>query len=254
MTSTGFPVFRGSDGGWHYAAPDDRFVRITGPDHLLARVPELVAGDPADEGLSELAEALRERGVLPRTEPTVVREPRVRVTGDGPVAEQLTKLLGDTVTRGVLDEESVAAADVVVSCADQLPDRAWQEIDRWCVRYGTPWHRCHAEPGAVAIGPFFLPGRSASYVDTRGRRLAASATPDELAALWRHLESGEPVPRVDWPMPLTAVVAGLLAADITAYAAGIEPPSLGHQLVLTTTTFTLTRHPVLPLPDLELAR
>lgn len=251
MISPGYHVFRGSDGTWRYATPDEQFVRITGPDHLLSQVSS--PDGPADPGL---AAALTERGVLTDAPPAreVGKESRVHLEGDGPVAEQLVPLLGAavTLTRGPGDEDVVLGSDLLISCAGRLPDTRWRQVDAWLTERRRPWHRVHVEGNSLVLGPFSVPGATASYEDTRGRRLAASPTPGELADLWHHLDGSDlPTPI---PAPAAAIAAGLLAADILAHLAGGTPPSIGHQLVLPFATLTPARHPVVPLPMLAQAR
>lgn len=262
MISPGHHVYRGPDGSWRYASPGDAFVRISGSGALLQRVRDVAYGrpDPADRSagsdgeLDGILAALTDRGVLARpADPDgggLVRR-TIHVEGTNRVAETVAGLLGAGVTRGPVDEGVVAGADVVVSCADWLPDTRWQQLDSWCAAHRTAWHGCYAEGTSLVLGPLSVPGRTASYRDTRGRRLAASGTPEELLALWAHLESDDPHPVAPWSAAGAAVVAGFLAADVLALLGGQSIPSEGHQLVLDPGTATLRRHPVLPLPVLD---
>ena len=106
----------------------------------------------------------------------------------------------------------------LVGVARWLPDRRWQEIDDWCQRHGVPWHRMHGEGRRWYVGPFSVPGRSASYGDLRLRRLAASPCPEDLLLIWRWLDGGgvpadEPTELTQWAQnqALALVVHDLLA-------------------------------------------
>ncbi len=271
MFAPGHHLYRGADGSWRYSAPGDVFVRIGGDDRLLTLVQGIEAGSsgvvvPAADraAVSHVSAALTERGVLrgPGQVPAAQVPPawKVQIEGDGPATERLVELLvellvnADGVTMecavGPLDEAAVAGNQVVVSCAQWLPDDRWRTLDRWCADHSTPWHGCYAEGDGFVVGPLSIPGRTASYRDTRGRRLAAAALPDELRAHWAYLDSDAPRPVARFPRTAVAVLAGLLAADLLALAAGDAVPSEGHQLVVDPRAASISRHPVLPLPDL----
>lgn len=150
---------------------------------------------------------------------------------------------------GAVDEPAVAAADVVVTCAGWLPDGLWSRIDRWCHTAAVPWHMSYLEGTCVYAGPFALPGSTAGYADTRGRRLAAAGSPDELLEHWAHLDETGGRGDVPWPAPgAVAVTAGLIVADVLAVLDGNAPPSAGHQLAIDPHSMLVRRHPVLPLP------
>ncbi len=278
MFAPGHHLYRSVDGSWRYSAPGDLFVRIGGDDRLLGLVQQLEAGIPgvtipaADRvGVERIIAALTERGVLEAHIPGPVADPdhtapirsvpirsvpipsgrKVHVEGDGPLVGRLLELLDEAAcTVGPADEDAVARSDVVVSCAQWLPDSRWCQLDSWCTAHRTPWHGCHGEGDTFVLGPLSIPGRTASYRDTRGRRLAAAAIPDELIAHWAYLDSDTVKPVVRCTPAAVSVLAGLLAADLLALAAGTAIPSQGYQLVVDLATFSITRHPVLPLPDL----
>ncbi|SBW22571.1 TOMM precursor leader peptide-binding protein [Protofrankia symbiont of Coriaria ruscifolia] len=262
MFAPGHHLYRSVDGSWRYSAPGDVFVRIGGDDRLLTLVQQLEAGVPgvsvpeADRvGVERIIAALTERGVLvdPDHSLPVPAGWKVHIEGDDPIPEKLLELLDEAeCTVGCVDEHVVARSDVIVSCAQWLPDARWRQLDSWCTEHRTPWHGCHAEGATFVIGPLSIPGRTASYRDTRGRRLAAAALPDELIAHWAYLDSDAVKPAVRFTPAAVSVLAGLLAADLLALAAGTGVPSEGHQLVIDLATLSITRHRVLPLPELAI--
>jgi hypothetical protein len=108
---------------------------------------------------------------------------------------------------------------------------------------------CYAEGTRFFVGPLSVSGRTASYTDTRNRRLAAARAPDELLGHWRYLDEGEHLPPLAWPSPSGAVVvAGLVVSDVLAYLRGEYPPSDGDQIEIDLSRFEVRRHPVLPIP------
>jgi hypothetical protein len=261
MLAPGHHLYSVADGGWRYCTPEETVVRVIGPDHLLPIVQQMAHGKIAREQiklseadremLEHLLESLTQRGILESTgDISRSTDGQVYVAGDNPVADFLVKLLDECcdVTRGRIDEGAVIATDMVVSCAGWLPDAYWQQVDSWCTIHQTPWHRSYVEGNRFVIGPLTLPGLTACYQDTRNRRLAAAGAPEELAALWRHLDVPDNCAPIQWPEAGAAVVAGLLAEDVLATLAGSPAPSQGYQLVVDLSTAHLNRHRVLPIP------
>ncbi|MGW1274384.1 hypothetical protein [Streptomyces sp. NPDC002491] len=258
----GHHLYEGPDAEWRLGAPDGRFTRIRGPKDLLAearsRAYGATAEAPCDGEALALDTALRQRGVLAVAGADDADTAwAVHIEGGTPVGDAVARLLPSTaeVSVGPLGEAAVRSADVVVSCAGWLPDTHWRQVDAWCSKYGTPWHRCHAEGLRFVLGPLFVPGRSPGYADTRGRILAAADLPDELAAHWAYLDAGHrdaspyALPPVPWPSDAaTAVIAGLLVEDLLRHRAFGAAAADGVQLVLDPATATLDRHRVLPLP------
>ncbi|WP_067823327.1 hypothetical protein [Nocardia inohanensis] len=255
----GYHLFTDPDGRWLYARADGGFVRIDGPAEVIATLSTLIATGAVEMNSlpaqhRQLAEELLRRGVLDRAADEPGGESAtVLVEGTNPVSQLLRELLDqpgvDIVTADPLTADHVAA-DIIVSCADRLTDDRWQQLDRWCGAREIAWHRTYVEGTALVIGPFTAPGRTASYRDTRGRLLAAAQSPDELLALWAHLDRVADA-RTRIPAAAAAVAAGLLAADVLAYLSDRTVPSHGHQLVYRPGDAVLTRHPVLPLPRLK---
>jgi hypothetical protein len=176
------------------------------------------------------------------------------------VAEQLRALLACAadVHFGAIDDDTARRSDVCISCTALLPDGRWNAVDRLLSAHATPWHRCYREDDRWVIGPLSCPGRTAGYRDTRARLLAASSNPTELEEFWAYLDTqtARLDDEADLQMPgaIASILAGILAADVTALLDGGIPPTLGHQVVLRPTDMSLTRHPVLPLPEAWAAR
>lgn len=168
--------------------------------------------------------------------------------GGSPVADAVEKMLieeGSDVVRTTVD--CLEEVQRVVACADWLPDGEWVELDQWCTRQSIPWHRSWREGAAVWIGPFSVPGSSASYIDLRLRRLAASSWPTELEALWAHLGTPSDSLRApEWNAATVAVVAGALVSDL--WAGGSADPTASAWRGYDVTSRTWHSHPVLPIP------
>ncbi|MGX6608039.1 hypothetical protein ACWKSP_38860 [Micromonosporaceae bacterium Da 78-11] len=249
---TGCHLYEGPDGIWRYYLPGDEFVRITAPPAVLRATRTRLHGHPADgdpePGVPELIAALGERGVL-AVEAQVSRRGRILVTGTGPVADEVHRLLAARHDVVAGKPEALDGFDVVVSCAGWLPDTRWCELAAACAKHEVAWHGCHAEGGRWFAGPLAVPGRTAGYLDTRARRLGACGVPQEMLAYWAYLDAGVELPPVPWPAPgATALIAGLITADIDTYLTTGSPAAEAHQLEVDPGTLAVTAHPVLPLP------
>jgi hypothetical protein len=261
--ATGHHLYPGTDGGWRLAGPAGTYERLRLPPAVGAALERLLSGrvtygaaavEAGDSHLLDTALlALRERGLLSEgSAPGLMPDgPPAAVLGEGLIARQVAEVLAAAGHRVRRNASWVGAdldgAGVVVACACWLPDRAWQEFDADCSRTGLAWHRCHREGDRFVLGPFSVPWRTASYHDTRARRLAAARQPAELAAVWRQLDTSPP-PVVDPDVATSAVIAGVLAADVLAFLQHRRIPTEGAALVIDPDTLVIDRHPVFPLP------
>ncbi|HKR48690.1 MAG TPA: hypothetical protein VJT72_03750 [Pseudonocardiaceae bacterium] len=195
---------------------------------------------------------LEQQGLLVESSETVDFSARnVLIEGDTPITEFLAYLLKPytSVVTGTITADVVSDFDIVISCAGWLSDHRWCVVDELCQSAGVSWHRCYAESRFWVLGPMSLPGRTASYADTRARILAATPHSEELRDHWRYLDAELYLPPVPWPSAgALALVAGLVASDVIAALSGNRIPSDGEQIVVDPLTSTIERHPVLPLP------
>ncbi|GAA0957130.1 hypothetical protein [Actinocorallia libanotica] len=224
--------------GWLVHTPAEEFLVV-----------EPEPGHPADLRAPELFEVFTEEGVL-----ASAGEPRpgpVGVSGDGPLAAQLTDLLerlGLEVLRGAEEDLLERKPLALVSAAAWLPDRRWSELEPQVVAAGVPWHRGYAEGRRWYVGPFWTQPGDSGHADVRIRRLAASAWPEQLAAHWRWLdEGGRPEPDPAGAVG-AAAAAAFLAADLWTWRAGGRPTGRNVQVGIDLADGAVRRHPVLPVP------
>ena len=229
-------------------------------------------GDPAP-GLDRLLDAFAAAGYT-RTGPA---GPRPRTAW--PADRRTVWLLGDTVLTAPLADclrtagaaprpaapEEVAALvreavrddgrpTAVVWCLDgPVPAGLWDDADR-LPALGTAWLRCHREGWQAWIEPPAVAAGDVTSAHVRLRRLAATPAHRELAAYW----DGERITGDDGlATPASAaLVAALLAADLTAWATGGfpdpapgAPPARRRLRRVDLRGLTVTEHPVLPVPD-----
>ncbi|MGQ9829027.1 MAG: hypothetical protein ACUVSW_14295 [Roseiflexus sp.] len=259
----GYHLYPDDSGGWMLATPDDQFMRLrVPPEQIVALLPvfdghvapqEGLQGEPAAPLIAVL-EQFERQGLLEAVGPPDGPEPlsgSVLISGANPLAAMVHDLLaqaGVRVQREVQPGLPKTTPDLLVSCADWLPDTHRLQLDAWCRAQRVAWHTCYAEGTRFYLGPLFIPGQAPSYADARAHRRAAAPFHDELLACWRYLEGGR-VPPVRWPNTGgLAMLAGALVADVLAALAGQSPPSLGYQLAFDPASGAWQHHPVLPLP------
>jgi hypothetical protein len=264
----GHHLYPARDGSWRCYGPGDRFIRLRAAAHLMgdlrrvlhraSGVDEVVDDVDTTAQLDSLIAAFAAQGLIDTGAGSRRRAAvsgAVHVEGDNPIGRLVVDVLGTdaAVVHGPINEAAVARSDFVIACAGWLPDARWMCIDRWCSEHAVPWSMCYAEGLAFFVGPCSVPGVTASYTDTRARRLAAAGFPDELLAYWAYLDAGRELPPVPWPSRGgAAVIAGLLAADLFAFLSGAAPFAAGYQLEVDPSDLSIRRHPVLPLPSLRI--
>lgn len=255
----GAHLFLGADGAWRYVDPTGRFFRLRSEGTVLSELQPLLHGGVEscpgldDAQTTQAVDALNRQGfvALPDDPSPLPDTCTVLVESDTAVGDQVISLLEPyvTVVQAPLEAADDLRPDHCVSCVGWLPDLRWRAVDGVLRSVGASWHRCYAEGRLWVIGPMTVPGRTATYSDTRGRILAAASRADELAGHWSYLDAGQCLPPVpELSTGAVAVIAGLMVADILAALASKPIPSEGYQLAFDPRTSELARHPVLPLP------
>ncbi|MBV7242648.1 hypothetical protein [Streptomyces sp. MW-W600-10] len=279
------PVLRTSGG---------EFLRIdTGGVDAETLVRRLMGEKAPDEGahaaeLAVLVEAFEEGGHAVSGPPRAPLAGRtVHVLGDpvlaGPVARcagaegaEVHETTPDRVAElaRATPDPSAEGRVAVVWCLDSpVPEGLWDTADR-LPGQGIAWLRCHREGAHVWTEPPASAPGDVTARHVRLRRLAATAAHRELAAYW----AGHRTPDTG-PHPTeasAALIAGLLTADLIAWAEGeagaaIEPGGSAGVGAGAGTSFgpsgptglpprrrlrridlrdlTVSEHPVLPVPD-----
>ncbi|NJO81367.1 MAG: hypothetical protein HC828_00495 [Blastochloris sp.] len=259
----GYHLYPDANGVWLIATPDDRFIRLRVPPEQIAALLPVLDGHVApcnllqDAHAAPLIAVLEQFGKQDLLE--AVMEPEGRklpsgtalIIGANPLAVLVHDLLVQAGVHAQHEPRPVlptTTSDILVSCADWLPDTHWLQLDAWCRAHDVAWHTCYAEGTRFYLGPLFVPGQAPSYSDARARRRAAAPFHDELLACWRYLEGVRVLP-VRWPnQGGLAVLAGALVADVLAVLMQHHPPSLGYQRAFDPEDGTWQHHPVLPLP------
>lgn len=121
------------------------------------------------------------------------------------------------------DRTAAAAPAAVVWCLDgPVPDGLWDTADRLPER-GIGWLRYHREGWHGWIEPLATGPGDPTAADVRARRLAATPAHRELAAYWQGARTGGHPAQPS--SAAHALVAALLAAELTAWATGDTAPS-----------------------------
>lgn len=238
-------LLQGDDGGLTRVRVSGALIEAALPVLRGETVPAdalAVSGDGAED-LGDLLGYFADEGYLDER----LREdaPRVRLVGDGPLADALAGLLRHERPGA---ETLAGAPEVVVACAGALPDSLFRRLDEECARAGLAFHHLHVEGRRVWLGPMSLPEGGPRYADLRARRLAADYFPDARAALWRHLETDGGA-RPAWPAPAAcAWAAAHVVHDLCTWRAGRRPFGADHVRVLDPAALKVEAHRVLPLP------
>ncbi|MFG2642084.1 hypothetical protein ACGFYP_14085 [Streptomyces sp. NPDC048370] len=273
------------DQGLAVRTPEGEFLRVdTGaaaPEELVNRLTNGGdggdggdggnAGDGGDGGqaageLAYLVAAFEEAGYATRDPSVPAARPfgslagrTVLALGDpvltGPLARCVRDLGGEfrDVEPGDLSDLATESQHLtaVVWCLDgPVPLGLWDEADRLS-EGGTAWLRCHREGGHVWVEPPACGPGDVTSADVRLRRLAATPAHRELAAYWKGLRAGDEGP--GHHAASAALTAGLLTADLLAWATGPDCPRFraARRTLrrIDVRDLTITPHPILPVPE-----
>ncbi|MFC9971067.1 hypothetical protein ACFVH6_09215 [Spirillospora sp. NPDC127200] len=197
-----------------------------------------VGGD-LDALPDRVVRAFEERGLF--AAPGNAADWAVAVLGDGRIAAALRELLvAAGFGRIVAAPDALPDGPAAVSwCCDALPPAAWGTF----VPGAAAWQRCSVEGATAVLEPLTRSAGDPGPADVRARRLAASGSPEHLAAYWagRATHSASAVGPVE-----ACFVASLLAADLLALVRG-EARTRTLRLA-DLRTQRVTEHPILPLP------
>jgi hypothetical protein len=252
--------FRLSDGGWRLHTPEGKFVRLrvtSAQGELLAQIFDgklsLEIAQERDSSIEKLLELFQNQGFLtPLPEPTATLPLQtVLVLGENRLAEEVATLLQSSanIIRQADFSLPKDKPDLVIACADWLPDTAWQKLDAWCENHKISWLLAYREGRRWVVGPLYIPGETAGYHDTRARRLAATHYPEELAGYWSYLnENGANLILPTTTEAELAVVAGTIAGMMKLRLEGNSTVEVSDQLIYDPATLSWERHPVLPVP------
>ncbi|MER7489974.1 hypothetical protein ABTY20_29625 [Streptomyces sp. NPDC126497] len=251
--------------------PAGEFLSVRAGDVDEDALLSLLAGRttaPVDEGLDRVVRAFEEAGYLAEGRPAPewpAARRDVRILGDPvltePLAVQLAALgARPRTTPAVTASGSPPAStedlldgnpSAVVWCLDgPVPDGLWDAADR-LPEHGVAWLRCHREGRQAYVEPVAAAPGDVTSAHVRSRRLAATPAHRELAAYWSGPRtSGAPV---RLPVPAAALLAALLADDLSRWATGAPDtaglPARRRLRHVDLRTLTVTEHPVLPVPD-----
>ncbi|WP_067478939.1 hypothetical protein [Actinomadura hibisca] len=196
-------------------------------------------GPDLDALPDRVVRAFEERGLF--AAPSTAADWTVAVLGEGRIATALRSLLVPAgFGRVVTATNDLPDGPAVVSwCCDALPPPGWRTFDP-----GTAaWQRCSVEGTTAVLEPVTQTKGDPGPADVRARRLAASGSPEHLAAYW----TGPITHSASAVGPVEALfVAALLAADLLALTRG-EARTRTLRLA-DLRTQRVTDHPILPLP------
>ncbi|MDN3266712.1 hypothetical protein [Streptomyces sp. MA15] len=251
--------------------PAGEFFSVRAGDVDEDALLSLLAGGtaaPLDEGLERVVRAFEEAGYLaegPSAPEWPAARRNVSILGDPvltePLAVHLAALGARPRTAPAVTASGSSPAGVedlldgnpsaVVWCLDgPAPDGLWDAADR-LPEHGVAWLRCHREGWQAYVEPVAAAPGDVTSAHVRSRRLAATPAHRELAAYWSGPRTaGTPV---RLPVPAAALLAALLADDLSRWATGAPDtaglPARRRLRRVDLRTLTVTEHAVLPVPD-----
>ena len=196
---------------------------------------------PAGSG----AHSLGRRPVLLAVDPRFAPVARAMV-GESSRSYRIRGLDPDSTSPAGLVEESVAAGAVLGLVQAEFDHPFLAGIDDAAARSGLPWLAFHLDGPTGWFGPAVDPGRTPSFGDLMGRRLAAHRS--ELAFM---VELTRPVHGEVYIPPDAELfwMLGVVLSDLERWQDGHHMRSWWHEVELDSRVLGLRRHPVLPLPD-----
>lgn len=169
----------------------------------------------------------------------------IACVGSSPAADEAVRLLGRSGRRAVA-AEIVDPPPAEIVLAFPLPVEM-EQLERWnttAIETGRPWLQVLPWDGRMlAVGPLYLPGRTACFACYLLRRAAAL----DLAAAGRRLER-EPV-RARAGVALPALAAAVAVEHALHWLARRDPASAGILYAIDDRDgLSITPHAVLPVP------
>lgn len=190
----------------------------------------------------------------PAVNPSAVGLPRAQVVAELIAAAapgvQATAHTDDVSTEGDL-HALVEHADIALCCLDAAQANTIYKLNRVCLSRDLPWIIGGPAGLELAVGPVFIPGRTACYLCYRMRSIACAGNPEDAYRYERRLDarkhddSGQRANLVFG----AGVVANLLALEAVKMLSGvIESALVGRLLTVRMTDLAVERHTVLRKP------
>jgi bacteriocin biosynthesis cyclodehydratase domain-containing protein len=191
---------------------------------------EVVLVDAGSPALSDLARMLTAIGI--RVRQVSVADWPAKGDGEGP---------------------GEAGASVVVVAPASMTDPSLAAVNTACIRAGRPWTLIRPHGLVLMLGPHLVPGETGCWECLRQRWTENEQLADFIAGLpparWlERAQSAEPAePALT---PLTAALAGLLAAELPVLAArGRSERVTGRLVALDTRDLTISHHQLVRQPQ-----
>jgi ribosomal protein S12 methylthiotransferase accessory factor len=257
------------------ASASRRLFRVNMPpealvDGLVMRGSNGHGAAKADDDLDGVIAALRADGCLgaaPGTadwlrfdgaaaDPDATARTSLLIVGEGRLASLLASLLDGRdllgrfpgTSRGELAalDRPLDRSSVVVAVGDHFDYGFLTDIEDRASAGGFRWIPLHVDAGKGWMGPAITPGEGPGYRDVMRRRLCAAPSVPLFHALTGRPVHGRPhLP----PDPELRWMLSILLIELERWVAGVPVASWWHEVELDPMSFTLTPHPVLPMPD-----
>jgi ribosomal protein S12 methylthiotransferase accessory factor len=140
---------------------------------------------------------------------------------------------------------------IIISLCTKF-DREWLTwLDLFCEEHLVAWTQLHIDQGKGWCGPTIIPGHTANYHDLLARRSSAF----ENEALFQSL-TATPYKTDNYVPPLSELlwILAFFCADVERWLSNLPSRMLSTEVEVDPVTFTLTSHPILPLPNRTLSQ
>jgi ribosomal protein S12 methylthiotransferase accessory factor len=212
---------------------------------------ELAELHPLDGTTAQVLDSLLQLGCVTVGDLVPCTPPNLLLLGDEPLID-LVDATSFGTRRVLRDKDDLASVDAASSVLLVLHDRLNQAellaIGSRCRPHGLRWTHFHLENGKGWFGPHVEHGRSPDVDDLFIRRRTAAADRSLLEAL------DSPVVLDGRPLPPDAELRWMVATavlDTAHWTAGAPARAAWHEVELDPLSLSTTRHPVLPLDEVE---
>jgi ribosomal protein S12 methylthiotransferase accessory factor len=209
--------------------------------------------------------ALSDRGADAAAVMSVMKTARVRVIGEGLLAEAAQDALQQYLDQRVepvkpaeIDDfaapHAADATEATMVALDTEQPRLLDEINAWALRTRSPWLLLSAAGFVARVGPLFLPRETACYACYRTRLDANLSAYDDYMRVMGPIRDGrvQRAPADDLDPGIAAIAAGNAALEIVllliARVSALRPSLPGAFADYSLLTHTTSIHRVLKLP------
>lgn len=159
------------------------------------------------------------------------------------VLSRNTDLLHETL------DDVLPSVDFLVCATTTGSKKAFEIINRLCLRHSVTWLRGNDDGSCIEIGPLVIPYISACYQCLVLRRIASAEQAVEEELYEEELSrTGDLLAHQGESLPEASIAGGLLSAEVVRYAGKVALPSFENSVLRITTGGAFLRDSILRVP------